>query len=294
MDIAIDIIRFIWPWLLSILAVTWSLVSSRLAWLASGFLAHGMVKRIMLFVVLWGVIMILRVYVFIALLFKGVMPWTQIHAWKTFLKLIKCFTANKMSTTFMLFLTIIPKDKERHNLDEIDIYDIMKNDNLEDLSSFNDVDDFLTILLNATKADQKYLDGIKSLAKSRRSDSKVSKFMNWGVEKLSSFNINEAQQDMLSVGKKFAKHIFMFAVENKEETIAVDALLFLQRIVDVEERRKRRQVISKNNVSEITSVLNKILMRLYVFCKIHPKVSEITMKDSVGSQNDKGRPPLTQ
>ena len=292
MDIVLDIIRFIWPWLLSILAVTWSLLSSRLAWWGAGFFARGMIKRLMLFAVLWVVIMGFRVYIFIGLLFKGVMPWTQMHAWKTFLQLAKCYAANKASTTFMLFLAMLPKDKDNHNLDEIDIYEIVKDDKIEDFSSFDGINDFLIILLNATNADQKCLDGLRSLVNGRRSNSKVSKFINWGLAKLLCFNIEEAQQDMLSVGKKFAKHILMFAVENKEATIAVDALLLLQQIVDVEDRRKRRLVLSKKNISEITSAFNKILMRLYVFCKIHPKVSKIVMKDLAGSQNDKGVVPV--
>ena len=288
MDIFLDIIRFIWPWLLSILAVTWSLLSSRLAWWGAGLLAHGIVKRLVLFVVLWGAIMLIRIYIFIGLLCQGVMPWTQIHAWKTFLQLVRCYTVNKASTSFMLFLTIFPKEKDNHKLDEIDIYDILGKGNLEDFSSFNDINEFLTILLNATNADQKYLDGLRSLANSRRSDSKIAKFINWGLEKLSCFNIKEAQQDILSVGKKFAKHFIMFAIENKEATIAVDALLFLQGIVDIEDRRKRGLVISKENVSEVTSMLNKIMMRLYVFCKIHPKESKVGVNESVVSQDDKG------
>lgn len=38
----------------------------------------------------------------------------------------------------------------------------------------------------------------------------------------------------------------------------------------------------EKNVSEITSVLNKILMRLYVvFCKIRPRVPKITMNEQL-------------
>lgn len=284
--VTFDVVNCIWPWLLSIFVVIWSLLSSRLAWWVSGLVGHSIAKRFLLFGLLWFVVISLRLYIFIRLLLKGVMPWTQIHAWNTFLKGVRCYVSNKATTAFMLFLTILPKDKneDEGSIDDLDIYDIAKKDDLEGFGASDGVAEFITILLNATESDQKYLDGLRLLAQGRVSRSVVAKCINLVLTKLSCWNIKDAQQDILSMGKKIAKRIMEFAIENKEPIIATDALHLLQMVASLERNKKCHVQIPRKMVDAIVFVLNGILMKLYVFCKLHPREPQAP-KEAICAEN---------
>ena len=56
---------------------------------------------------LWLAIIILRIIIFVCLLFRGIMPWHQAHAWKIFTKLIECYIDHKKDTLIAIVASVL-------------------------------------------------------------------------------------------------------------------------------------------------------------------------------------------
>ena len=56
---------------------------------------------------LWLTIIILRIIIFVCLLFRVIMPWHQAHAWKIFTKLIECYIDHKKDTLIAIVASVL-------------------------------------------------------------------------------------------------------------------------------------------------------------------------------------------
>ena len=277
MDILLEFLKFIWPWALTAMAVVWSLMSSRLAWWLSGLLPLGVFKRLGLAVLLWAVIMIFRVYVFVRLLRRGVMPWTQIHAWRTFVKFVECYVENKSDAMIMAILAILPTCCRKEIKDEeIDLYDLCSKDIFEGGCSVG-VIKFLKIIFCTTQADQDYLAALMSLVEQKDGKTFCGKIINGIMDYLRKINLASVKSDFVLVFRMICEEILSFACKHKEREIAYNATRLLMLIGELSKSKRRNKKSIENTIDDIAELMDLLIAQVYVFCRMNPKACSVKL-----------------
>lgn len=284
-DFAIEGIKYAWPWGVTAVVFVWSFVTSRFAWWVSGCIANVFLKksflmRIVVAVVLWLVIIGFRLYVFFRLLFKGVMPWTQAHAWNTFLKLVECFVEGKMDTGFMAFVTFSLHAYKEGELEDkdIDMSDVGSDKKCGRVISPTAIC-FLKILYQTNASDQKYLSSLLALV-SKKDDNKIrGKVVNKVMEELRALDLNEAKKNYIKIGRLLCDKIVVFAEKNKNSEIACRAVRLHHFLADFEWYYKCKPRVAVKMVDEIAMALNSVCGSIYVYCKLNE-----TKKNETGIQ----------
>lgn len=277
MDILFEFLKFIWPWALTFMAVVWSLMSSRLAWWLSGLLPLGVFKRLGLALLLWAVIMIFRVYVFVRLLRCGVMPWTQIHAWRTFVKFVECYVENKSDAMIMAILAILQTCcREEIKDKEIDLYDLCSKDIFEGGCSVGAVK-FLKIIFCTTQADQDYLAALMSLVGQKDEKTFWGKIVNTSMDYLRRINLASVKSDFVWVFRMVCEAILSFACEHKEREMAYNATRMLMLIGELAKSKRRNKKFIEHIIDDMAELMDVVIVQAYVFCKMNPKACSVKL-----------------
>ena len=277
MDILLEFLKLIWPWALTFMAVGWSLLSSRLAWWLSGILPLGVFKRLGLALLLWAVIMIFRVYVFVRLLRRGIMPWTQIHAWRTFVKLVECYVENKSDAMIMAILALLPVCcREEIKGMEIDLYDLCGKDIFEGGCSVGAVK-FLKIIFCTTQADQEYLAALMTLVGQKDDEKFWGKLVNTCMEYLRKINLSSIKSDFVWVLRMICEAILSFACEHKEREMAYNATRLLMLIGELSKSKRRSNKLIERTIDDIAKLMDVIIAQVYVFCRMNPKACPVKL-----------------
>lgn len=283
-DFAIEGLKYVWPWVVTAVVFVWSFVTSRFAWWVSGcianiFLRKSLFKRIVVAVVLWLVIIGFRLYVFFRLLFKGVMPWTQAHAWNTFLKLVECFVEGKMDTGFMAFVTFSLHAYKEGELEDkdIDMSDVGPDKKCGRIISPTAIR-FLKILYQTNASDQKYLSSLLALVSKKDNNKIIGKVVNKVMDELRAVDLNEAKKNYIKIGRLLCDKIVVFATEKKDSEIAYRAVRLHHLLSDFEWYYECKPKVAVKMVDEIATALNSVCGSIYVYCKLNGMKNNETEK----------------
>ena len=116
----LNVLQIDWPILLVRCAFLWSLLSSKFAWWLSGVVSKCWWLRILVVIAVWIAIILLRIVLFVRLLFKGLMPWNQVHAWYVFTRLVECYVDYKKDTLVGVVLAVLIQVDTKRGADNID------------------------------------------------------------------------------------------------------------------------------------------------------------------------------
>lgn len=225
--------------------------------------------------VLWLAIIILRIVIFVCLLFKGIMPWNQAHAWKIFTKLIECYIDHKTDTLMAIVVSVLIQGHDdidaKEDASECELVKKIKDMQMKDLAEGikdNDglicdaaISDFLKILYSVTSHDQDCMSAIFSLLAKPKNDAGL---VRKAVGKVSSFlgkiDIKKAQDNLIKVSKMLVDSVMRIACENEEKELAYECVRLKQMISDLGsiKIRSRSGTIICNKIDGITIQLNKV------------------------------------
>lgn len=265
----IDLVKISWPCILGVIAFVWTLLSSRFAWWLSGKLSIGISSRIVNAVIFWLLIVLSRLYIFIRLMFRGIMPWTQMLAWRTFVKVIRCYDYGKLQTSNMVFITILTQgfseNEVKKKKNELDLADIGKSDNhgyfISDI-----IVQFLLILFSSGRAEQVYVNALATLIKRRDENKFWGGFINKVSDVIKDFDFKKSQNNLITLGKVFCDKVVELAKTNSDSDLAKNAVLLWHQVDGLD--RCMNLPVGKRKLEErifaIAKISNDIGARVYV------------------------------
>jgi len=301
METFLNILDVAWPRILLGGAFIWSLLSSGFAWWLSGLLARRWWLRIILAGFLWLIIIILRLVIFCCLLFKGIMPWNQVHAWKIFTKLIECYINHKQDTLIAIVVSVLIQGHEdidvKAGATKNEMIKKIMNMDLEDLAEGikkNDgllcdaaMTDFLKVLYSLTTHDQDCMTAICALlGKPKENASFIRKALGWVSSFIGKFNIKMAQENLIKVSKILADSVIRIACENDAKDVAYECVILKQMISDlgkIKIRSRSGNMICRK-IDGIAPQLNKVGAMLCVmieFKKVKQSLKLLEYKKAV-------------
>lgn len=233
---------------------------------------------------LWLAIIILRLIIFVCLLFKGIMPWNQAHAWKIFTKLIECYIDHKKDTLIAIVASVLVQGHDDIDAElgssESEMVKKINGMKLEDLAKGiqkNDgllcdaaMSDFLKILYSVTQHDQDCMAAIFSLlAKPKKDAGFIRNTVGWVSSLLGKINLKMAQENLIKVSKIFADCVMKIACENEEKELAYECVKLKQMISDlgnIKIRYRNGNVIGQR-IDDIAMQLNNVGAMLCVMAE---------------------------
>ena len=294
METFLNILGIVWPIILCGAALLWSWLSSGFAWWLSGLLARRLWWRMLLAGLLWLTIIILRVVIFLCLLFKGIMPWNQAHAWKIFTKLVECYIDHKTDTLIAIVVSVLIQGHD--NIDtksgatESEMMKKIKDMKLEDLArgvKENDgllcdaaMCDFLKILYSVTRHDQDCMTAVFSLlAKPKNDAGMIRKAVGQASSLLGKINIKMAQDNLIKVSKMLADSVMRIACENEEKDLAYECVRLKQMISELGriKIRSRSGNMICQKIDGITIQLNKVGAMLCVMVEFKKAAASVKL-----------------
>ena len=221
---------------------------------------------------LWLGIIILRIIIFVCLLFKGIMPWNQAHAWKIFIKLIECYIDHKKDTLIAIVASVLiqghadicaesgtSKSEMMKDIQDMRLEDlaegIKKNDGLLcDVATSN----FLKILYSVNAKDQDCMVAMFSLlAKPKNNAGLIRKAVGKVSSLLGKINLKMAHDNLIKVSKILADSVTRIACENEEKELAYECVRLKQMISEL-----GRMTIRSRNENTICQMIDGIAMQL--------------------------------
>ena len=220
------------------------------------------------------IIIVTRFFLFVCLLFKGIMPWHQIHAWNILVKTIECYYEHKADTIIAIVVSVLMQlpdkvaGKDAHsgvqdaNTDEIgevtldDLAKVVKENNgllcNEALSSF------LKTFYSMTVHDQECLVATFSLLTKQKADAGwFSKVVGGVASLICKVNIRSGQENLIIVANTILDKIIKFACDNNEKEVAYECVRLQQMTSDLRDTR-----IHSRNGNKITLKINSIAEQL--------------------------------
>ena len=249
---------------------------------------------------LWLAIIILRVVIFVCLLFKGIRPWNQVHAWKIFTKLIECYIDHKKDTLIAIVVSVLIQGHDdigvKPDESESEMVTKIKDMKLEDLAEGikqNDgllcdsaTCDFLKILYSVTIHDQDCMAAIFSLLAKPKNDSGwIRNAVGQASSLLGKINLRKAQGSLIKLSRIVADGVIRIACENNEKEVAYECVRLKQMISDLGKVkiRSRSGNIICQKIDGITTQLNKVGAMLCVMVEFKKAIASVKLLEYKGS-----------
>lgn len=241
---------------------------------------------------LWLAIIVLRAVIFVCLLFKGIMPWNQAHAWRVFTKFIESYIDHKKDTLIAIVVSVLISGHddictESAESEMVKNIRDMKLDDLAEGIRKNDgllcdvaMSDFLKILYSVTTHDQDCMVAIFSLlAKPKKDAGWIRKAVGQVSSLLGKINIKMAQDNLIKLSKILTDNVTRIACDNKDKELAYECVRLKQMISELGRItiRSRNGNIICRKIDGITMQLNKVGAMLYVMVEFKKTAASVKL-----------------
>jgi len=283
------------PKLLLCWAVIWSFLASPFAWWISGCVEKRWMSRLGLALVVWLIVIVSKVKLFFRLLFRGVMPWTQMHAWRLFERFVKCFVQCKTDTLIIGIASVLIGANEDKELEEkidkeidIGIDAVIKNEEYCHWCPVS-MQNALKVLFSITPSDQLYLRNAVSTIKKVDKKKWYGELFNKIVDSAKKYDLIKLRLTLLRVSKLVIDKLMNFACEQQMRDLAVKVVELRHLLRDLE-KSDVRHVGEKRIarlIDDLTAKANAVGVLLYTECRLLRSVKgmkESGAKDGVDVQ----------
>ena len=279
----LNVLQIDWPILLVICAFLWSLLSSKFAWWLSGVVSKCWWLRILVVIVVWIAIILLRIVLFVRLLFKGLMPWNQVHAWYVFTRLVECYVDYKKDTLVGVVLAVLIQVDTKRGADNKDFTaddlaaGVRKCDGMlcdEALTKF------LKVLYSVTRHDQDCMSAVFSLLSKPAKDAKwLRKVLGKVAAFMSAVNIQKAQKSLIDNVNSAIDKIITIVCDCGDREVAYECVCLKQMMTALSEIKIHSWNSKRINakIEEIAHQLNRVGAMLYVMVEMKKFASQIKL-----------------
>lgn len=279
----LNIISAVWPFVLTIGTVLWLFFASPFAWWTSGLVSKRLFVRSFLFLLFWIAIVIFKLQLLIRLLFRGIPPWKQWHAWRMFEKLTRCFIQGKKDTLLFCAMTMIlcvDESKEKSEDITVDIDEVVNSAERGCVCPVS-LTRVLRIIFCLTDGDREYLQSFFLLMKRNPCRAFWHGAFNALMDAAQKWDLIKARKNIFVVGNVIADKILEFACVDGEKELAEGVVKIRQRLRDLElsDVKYVGEKVICEMVDELSTEINDVGAKLYVVCKIK-KQAEVKPIDS--------------